>query len=101
MPLRAFGFCRPMLSCIAAPNILGVGDRFEMCRVVAVPNPAEMVELKTLGDRSDHLLADDSMHLLHLGAQMDTAVSGVIGIASPKPAASSDHSITQLDIIYT
>lgn len=101
MLLRTVGLRGPVLPGVATSDVLSMSDRFEVCRVVAIPNPAAMIELQTFRDRPNYFLVDDLVHLAYADTQMDATIPSVIGIAGPKPATRSDHAITQRDTTYT
>jgi hypothetical protein len=66
-----------MLSCFPAPDILGVGDGFEVIRVYAGWDPAKVVEFQSLGDRAVLEFVCDDVPISLALAVIDPGVSFV------------------------
>ena len=50
MPLGAVGLDAPMLPAFSAPNILLMGDRFQMVSVDTIGNAAQMIKFEDFGE---------------------------------------------------
>ena len=71
---------------LAAHNVLGLGDRLEMVRVDAVPNPAQMVYRQAPWNGTHQPLINDSMNPPAFVVAYRLPVTVLIPIAGPQPA---------------
>jgi hypothetical protein len=46
---------------MATPQVLGSGGRLQVSRIDAVPNAAEMIQVKAIGDGSNVMQIEDDM----------------------------------------
>lgn len=92
----AMGFCAIQLPCVASPLVDCPGYRFEMVRVNAAPNAAQVVQLHPFRDRPHVELVGDAVGVLETSGNAATSgpepsISRASKRAEPEPATSFSH----------
>lgn len=71
---------------IASQVVLPHRHRFQVCRVDATNDSAQMVQCKVVRNRSDREFVDESVGKLHLSVDADSAIASGVLAAGPEPA---------------